>query len=63
MLGEDGEATVDGIHFTDLGVMRLLLYNLCLIEYTEKKCVYTQRFSIFPWRLGINCLCLLNKNA
>ena len=22
MLGEDGEATVDGIHFTDLGMMR-----------------------------------------
>lgn len=28
MLGEDGEATVDGIHFTDLGMMRYadLLY-------------------------------------
>ena len=22
MLGEDGEATIDGIHFTDLGMMR-----------------------------------------
>lgn len=22
MLGKDGEATVDGIHFTDLGMMR-----------------------------------------
>lgn len=22
MIGEDGEATVDGIHFTDLGMMR-----------------------------------------
>ena len=28
MLGDDGEATVDGIHFTDLGMMRYadLLY-------------------------------------
>jgi lysophospholipase L1-like esterase len=28
MLGQDGEATVDGIHFTDLGLMRYadLLY-------------------------------------
>jgi lysophospholipase L1-like esterase len=28
MLGHDGEATVDGIHFTDLGLMRYaeLLY-------------------------------------
>jgi lysophospholipase L1-like esterase len=28
MLGHDGEATVDGIHFTDLGFMRFadLLY-------------------------------------
>ena len=22
VLGEDGEATIDGIHFTDLGMMR-----------------------------------------
>ncbi len=22
MLGDDGEATVDGIHFTDVGMMR-----------------------------------------
>ena len=22
MLGEDGEATIDGVHFTDLGMMR-----------------------------------------
>jgi hypothetical protein len=29
MIGEDGEATIDGIHFTDLGTMRYatLLYN------------------------------------
>ena len=34
MLGEDGEATVDGIHFTDLGMMRYadLVYPIIIIK-------------------------------
>ncbi len=34
MLGEDGEATVDGVHFTDLGMMR----------YADLVCPVIRRF-------------------
>lgn len=37
MLGEDGEATVDGIHFTDLGMMRYADLVCPIIKKTLKK--------------------------
>ena len=32
MIGDDGEATVDGIHFTDLGYMRFAALLAPVIE-------------------------------
>lgn len=37
MLGEDGEATVDGTHFTDLGAMRYVDYVMPVINKALKK--------------------------
>lgn len=37
MLGEDGEATVDGLHFTDLGAMRYVDHVLPTIRKALKK--------------------------
>jgi hypothetical protein len=37
MIGEDGEATVDAIHFTDLGMMRYVDHVLPAIEKALKK--------------------------
>lgn len=37
MLGEDGEATVDGTHFTDLGAMRYVDYVMPVIDKALKK--------------------------
>lgn len=37
MIGEDGEATVDGIHFTDLGAMRYVEHVLPTIRKSLKK--------------------------
>ncbi len=37
MLGEDGEATVDGVHFTDLGAMRYVDHVLPTIKKALKK--------------------------
>ena len=37
MIGEDGEATVDGTHFTDLGAMRYVDHVLPTIERALKK--------------------------
>ncbi|MBQ6287408.1 MAG: SGNH/GDSL hydrolase family protein [Bacteroidales bacterium] len=37
MLGEDGEATVDGTHFTDLGMMRYTEYVLPTLKKALKK--------------------------
>lgn len=37
MIGDDGEATVDGIHFTDLGAMRYVDHVLPVIRKALKK--------------------------
>ena len=37
MIGEDGEATVDGIHFTDLGAMRYVDFILPTIKKAMRK--------------------------
>jgi hypothetical protein len=37
MIGEDGEATVDGCHFTDLGAMRYVDHVLPVIRKALKK--------------------------
>ena len=37
MIGNDGEATVDGIHFTDLGMMRYVDHVLPVIRKALKK--------------------------
>ena len=37
MIGDDGEATVDGIHFTDLGAMRYVDFILPTIKKAMRK--------------------------
>ncbi|MBR5568803.1 MAG: hydrolase, partial [Bacteroidales bacterium] len=37
MIGTDGEATVDGIHFTDLGMMRYVDHVMPTIKKALKK--------------------------
>ena len=37
MIGDDGEATVDAIHFTDLGMMRYVDHVLPTIQKALKK--------------------------
>ena len=37
MLGTDGEATVDGVHFTDLGMVRYTEYVLPTLKKALRK--------------------------
>lgn len=47
MLGEDGEATIDGIHFTDLGMMRYADLVCPIIKKQSNKIVsLSARYSV-----------------